>query len=390
MSDFRTKFGEKAEAFVVWMQQGRITFLSRYTPSDLYNRYLKWHSGLGYPLNQKYKKKYSYPEFTFYLKKYLETVTESEAQFEEEPEIEKPVRKSKAIKQSQTIVEPEPIEKKIEEPEESETETHHSLIPVFTEKECFEQVVQYTKAVADIKSRDYALLISGDPGLGKSFEVETTLKEVLGEQSLPRISGEGYDKIPDRLQWIEGPTKIPPKELYCFLWAQNGRVIVFDDADDFLENPTSVNIMKKVLDSKQKRTVGYGSKPIILKRAAANGEDLLVPNSFDFYGRVIVITNKYFRDIDSAIKSRSLVCEVDLPPGECLKRIQRLKPEIIKQVPNASERTADEVLNHLHSISHLYRKLDLRTFRQALEERIRSPQKWKRSIERSVFIKNKK
>ena len=177
--------------------------------------------------------------------------------------------------------------------------------------------------------------------------------------------------------------KIPPKELFLYLYKENNKVILFDDADEFFYNKTSINILKKVLDSSKSRKLGYGSKPVNIRDGSRVWS---IPSNFLFTGKVIIITNMYFKDMDKAIVSRSLVAEIDLSAKECLKRIERLLPFLIKKVA-IPYWAGIEVLNHLKTLEGFYTKLDLRTLEQSLRERIRNPKTWKKFIKNNIILK---
>jgi len=293
---------------------------------------------------------------------------------------------------------PEVIQEVVEEEPIPEVESESIIIG---EEEIFKQVVNYTRSICDPCSTDYAFICSGDSGLGKTVEITTTLKELLGPESDTRqfISVkelENYEveisteeEEVEELQWIEGPTKIQTMNLYIFLYRENGKVILFDDADSLIDNPKNFDILKKVLDSKKIRKVGYGAKPIILKKADSEGEDVIIPNSFECTSRIIVVTNKPFYKMDKALLTRSLVAEINLSAEECLKRVQRLLPYLCQDDPRVSQEIRQEVLDYLMTISNLFKKLDLRSVEQSIKERLRNPDSWKELVKRSLLIKDK-
>jgi len=272
---------------------------------------------------------------------------------------------------------------------------------IIGEEEIFKQVVNYTRSICDPHSTDYAFICSGDSGLGKTVEITNTLKEILGPESNTRqfISFkelENYEveisteeEEVEELQWIEGPTKVQTMNLYIFLYRENGKVLLFDDADSLIDNPKNFDILKKVLDSKRIRKVGYGAKPIILKKADSEGEDVVIPNSFECTSRIIVVTNKPFYKMDKALLTRSLVAEIDLSAEECLKRVKRLLPYLCQDDPRVSQEIRQEVLEYLMTISSLFKKLDLRSVEQSIKERLRNPDSWKELVKRSLLIKDK-
>ena len=115
-----------------------------------------------------------------------------------------------------------------------------------------------------------SLIVSGPPGLGKSF----TIQKVLSKLGL-----EDGGKVTYVAGTIRGPG------LYKLLWEQrdNG-VIVLDDSDDIFRDETALNLLKSVLDSKDKRIVSYHKLAKFLEKYD-------IPNSFEFKGSIIFCTN---------------------------------------------------------------------------------------------------
>jgi hypothetical protein len=68
-----------------------------------------------------------------------------------------------------------------------------------------------------------------------------------------------------------------------------GDVLVFDDADTIFFDDTSLNLLKTVCDTTEKRTVSWLSRTNFKDEDNEN-----IPKSFDFEGSVIFITNLDF------------------------------------------------------------------------------------------------
>ena len=88
-----------------------------------------------------------------------------------------------------------------------------------------------------------ALIVSGPAGLGKSFTIEKLL-----ERHDPNQINHGI---------IKGYVKTTG--LYKTLWKykEAGQVIVFDDADSIFFDDTSLNMLKAVCDTTERRVVSY-------------------------------------------------------------------------------------------------------------------------------------
>lgn len=124
-----------------------------------------------------------------------------------------------------------------------------------------------------------SLIVSGPPGLGKSYTVEKVLRE---------------QKDIDEYDVLSGTISAPG--LYMTLYQQrDGGVVVLDDCDDVFRDETCLNILKAVLDSSETRTVSYRKRAHWLEEEG-------IPSKFDFEGTVVFCTNI---DFEAAIRKNS-------------------------------------------------------------------------------------
>lgn len=134
-----------------------------------------------------------------------------------------------------------------------------------------------------------AIIVSGPPGLGKSFTVEQVLSEKYGDPISPL--DEGFDAEAPTYDMICGT--ITPPGLILALWnMRNGGVVVLDDCDDVFRDETCLNILKAVLDSSERRIVSY-------RKQAHWMDEYGIPQSFEFKGSVVFCTNI---DFEAAIR----------------------------------------------------------------------------------------
>jgi hypothetical protein len=96
---------------------------------------------------------------------------------------------------------------------------------------------------ASISGVSRALIVSGPPGLGKSFTVEKKLSDW-------DPSGEDYT-IVKGMVGMTGLVKL------LFQYRAEGKIIVFDDADSVFEDLGTLNMLKTVCDTTETRTVSY-------------------------------------------------------------------------------------------------------------------------------------
>ncbi len=139
-------------------------------------------------------------------------------------------------------------------------------------------------AGACIKGDIRAMIVSGPPGVGKSFGVEAQLEKA----SL-------FDKIANkRLRYtvVKGATTALGLYIQLYKYSDKGNILVFDDCDSVFTDELSLNILKAALDSGKRRRICWNTDSRLLR-------DEGIPNSFDFKGSAIFITNLQFANIRS-------------------------------------------------------------------------------------------
>jgi len=148
-------------------------------------------------------------------------------------------------------------------------------------KKRFEVLDQMTDAVANGTVR--GLIVSGPPGVGKSFGVETILEEY---DAMAKLGGKVKTEI------VKG--SMTPIGLYQTLFNNSnaGDILVFDDCDSILFDEVCLNMLKAVLDSGKKRTISWKAESQALRREG-------IPDRFEFKGGVIFITNVNFENVRS-------------------------------------------------------------------------------------------
>jgi hypothetical protein len=143
-----------------------------------------------------------------------------------------------------------------------------------------------------------AMIVSGPPGVGKSFGVERIVEKAC---LFDQISGKRL-----RAEVIKGSTSA--LGLYCALYkhSDSNCMLVFDDCDSILLDDVSLNLLKGALDSGKKRKISWLSDSHMLRREG-------VPDSFEFKGSVIFITNLKF----DQMKSQKLRDHLDALQSRC-------------------------------------------------------------------------
>lgn len=235
----------------------------------------------------------------------------------------------------------------------------------------FELVNELSKAAAEGAIR--GLIISGPSGIGKSHEVVEALQDYYeADQLLERdykiIKGSGT-----------------PISLYMelFNYSGPGQTLVLDDADRFLWEEESLNLLKAVLDTSPVRRVSWLSQSRVLDEAD-------IPRSFTFEGSVIFLTNLKF---DSARNNSKIADHLRAILGRChyldlevndtreiLLRIRQVIDNGMLRRYGLTRNAELEVIDFIYNNYQNIRHLDLRTVNKIAELRKSSQdlnnQKW--------------
>ena len=161
-----------------------------------------------------------------------------------------------------------------EAPAEVVTETDEQAMDRI--KERFAVLDEMSKACINGDIR--AMIVTGPPGVGKSFGVTTQMEKAsLFDQVVGR-------KL--RFEIVKGTMSAIGLFALLYKYSDRKNVLVFDDCDIW-EDQDAVNILKGALDSGKTRRISYNKDSRLLREEG-------VPNTFDFHGSIIFITNKTF------------------------------------------------------------------------------------------------
>jgi hypothetical protein len=235
--------------------------------------------------------------------------------------------------------------------------------------ERFEILDEMTKAV---KSGDVrAMIVSGPPGVGKSFGVE----KVLQKDGLFDTLAEKKPKF----EVVKGAMSSIGLYSKLYEFSAKGNVVVFDDCDSILMEDLSLNILKGALDSSERRFISWNTDSRVLRSEG-------IPDRFEFKGAAIFITNikfehvksKRLRDHLDALESR---CHyIDLQMDTAREKILR-----IKQVVNEKGMldrydfdpiVKDELVAFVEANQDKLRELSLRMVLKLADLRKSFPKSW--------------
>lgn len=236
-----------------------------------------------------------------------------------------------------------------------------------------------TDAVANGVVR--GLIVSGPPGVGKSFGVEKILDEY---EAMHRLSG-AKDA---RTEVVKG--SMTPIGLYQTLYqnSSEGNILVLDDCDSVLLDDVCLNMLKAVLDSGKKRFVSWKSESHALRREG-------IPDRFEFKGGVIFITNLNFatlksqklRDHLAALESRCHYVDLAIySEADKMLRIRQIVGDGMLSEYNFSDAEQDEVVDFVCDYKSKLRELSLRTVIKAADLKKMAPADWQ-EIAKTTLMK---
>ena len=263
------------------------------------------------------------------------------------------------------------VKAKVTQREETDEETIDRL------RERFDMLEDMTKATkrGDVR----AMIVSGPPGVGKSHGVE----KVLGKHELIAQLG----NQPAKYEVVKGA--MSAIGLYCKLYkhADKDNVLVFDDCDSVFSDELSLNILKAALDSKKNRKICWNTDSFKLRNEG-------VPDSFDFKGSAIFITNikfdnvksKKMRDHLEALESRCHYIDLTIDTDrEKMLRIKQITKDGMRDEYALGEHVVDEIVDYMESNKTKLRELSLRTVLKIADLAKAFPQKWEAMAENTVM-----
>jgi predicted AAA+ superfamily ATPase len=236
----------------------------------------------------------------------------------------------------------------------------------------FEILDDMTRAVKSGKVR--AMIVTGPPGVGKSHGVETVLAKhdvfanVAQDEKLKK-----YEVVKGAMSALGLYSK-----LYHYKDAKN--ILVFDDCDSVLLDDLSLNILKAALDTSSKRMIHWNTDSHLLRREG-------VPDSFEFKGGAIFITNikfdhvksKKLRDHLEALESRCHYLDLTIDTErEKILRIEQVVAECgMLDKYEFEPYQAMEVVDFVKANVARLRELSLRTVLKVADLKHGFPDKWR-------------
>lgn len=193
-----------------------------------------------------------------------------------------------------------------------------------TPEERFEDMEAYISSV--INGMRPLALICGAPGVGKSYRIKKAIKDA------------GKDLGTD---WKILKGRITPAALYTTLhdFKNAGQIMVMDDCDSVFRDENAINLLKAAYDSSDERWVTWNTQqkiPMPTEIAEMSDDAYFdnasgrwyYPKEFLYEGSGIIATNFNVGAVDTAIRNRALICDLEFTVEEVLGILEKLAPKI--------------------------------------------------------------
>lgn len=208
----------------------------------------------------------------------------------------------------------------------------------FTINQRFEFLEKFTNMVLD--GETVSAIVTGEGGLGKSHTIMGALEKRGWQEGEQYVVVKGY---------------ATPKALYGTLWEHRDKTIIFDDCDSVLKDAVSLNLLKGALDSYDKRTISWLQKGFI---------DDKLPNSFEFQGNIIFISNMSSDKLDQAVKSRSITIDLSMTLKDKIERMNYILPSVMPSYPMDMKQAA---LDFMAQHADIAKEFNMRTLQKVIK-----------------------
>ena len=200
-----------------------------------------------------------------------------------------------------------------------------------------------------------AVIVSGPPGVGKSYGVE---QELSKNDLFTTIA----NKKP-KYEVVKGAMSALGLYIKLHEYKDKGNVIVFDDCDSVLFDDLSLNILKAALDTSKRRTISWNTDSRILREEN-------IPNRFDFEASAMFISNIKFDNVKSkklkdhleALESRCHYVDLTInSERDKMLRIRQIVEDGMLREYGLEYEEVEQILNFIDANKKRLRELSLRT-----------------------------
>lgn len=200
-----------------------------------------------------------------------------------------------------------------------------------------------------------AVIVSGNPGTGKTHTVEYILQKAQEEEEI-------------QFEHVKGTIRATGLYRLLYQHRDSNSVILIDDGDSVFGDIESLNLMKGALDSSEKRIISWRSERNF---ETNDGEE--IPKSFQFDGSMIFISNIDFdREIKKenrlsphfeALKSRAYYLDMNMRTvRELVLLIENVvkKSNIMASAHITSKKDQETILGFLKENQKNFEEISLR------------------------------
>ena len=275
----------------------------------------------------------------------------------------KTTRKTKATKATKVL---EVVNDAVDNPNETDAQIIERM------RERFSILDDMTQASIDGVVR--GMVVTGPPGVGKSFGVEAVLEK---NRIFDKLAGNR-----SRFEVIKGASSAIGLYKVLYEFADKNNVLVLDDCDTVLYDETSLNLLKAALDSSKKRRLSWNTDSALLRREG-------IPDSFEFKGSVIFITNLKFDKVRGKIKDHldaimSRCHYLDLTMDTTREKVLRCKQIVADGMLNEYQFEKDqeqELMDFMIENQAKMREISLRMVTKLADLKKSMGSKWMRTAE---------
>lgn len=234
-------------------------------------------------------------------------------------------------------------------------------------RERFEILNEMSQASVDGVVR--GMVVTGPPGVGKTFGVEKVLEKAA---MFDKLAGR-----PEKFGVEKGAASAIGLYMLLFRYADEGSVLVLDDCDSILFDELSLNLLKAALDSGKKRMISWKSESSALRREG-------IPEKFEFRGSIIFITNLKFDKTKGKIKDHleaimSRCHYLDLTMDTMRERILRVKQIVADGMLKdykIDQEGEDAIVDFMQKNSGRLREVSLRMVTKLADLYKMNPNRW--------------
>jgi hypothetical protein len=230
-----------------------------------------------------------------------------------------------------------------------------------------------------VQGTSRAIIVGGAPGVGKSHTVESVLSENLA---------------PEEYTFNKGYVKATGLFKLAYQHRLPNQVLIFDDADSIFADDVSLNILKALCDTTEKRHVSWASEAVLLDEETG----MPIPKKFEFEGKIVFITNLDFDRLIAkghklsphlaALQSRAHHIELGLSSlRDRLIRIRQVAKVGLFKPKSLTKQEEEDVLQFLEKNLPKLREVSLRMALKVADLR-KSEKNWE-DIANVTCLKNK-